>query len=72
MAAFTGKVKWFNASKGFGFILPDDGGPDIFVHSSDLAKSGLTKGISEDDKLTFDTEAGRNGKGPKAVNIARA
>jgi CspA family cold shock protein len=72
MAAQNGVVKWYNASKGFGFLLPEDGGPDIFVHSSDLSKSGLTKGISEGEKLTFDTEAGRNGKGPKAVNIARA
>jgi len=65
----TGEVKFFNNDKGFGFIKPDDGGPDIFVHISAVQASGL-QGLSDAQKVSFDTEADRRGKGPKAVNIS--
>jgi len=61
----NGTVKFFNETKGFGFITPDDGGRDIFVHVS-----GLTDEIREGDKVTFDTEEGR--KGLNAVNVTVA
>ena len=57
-----GTVKFFNATKGFGFIVPTDGGQDIFVHSS-----GLIDEIRENDKVQFEVESGR--KGPNAVNV---
>jgi CspA family cold shock protein len=57
-----GTVKFFNGTKGFGFIKPDDGSEDIFVHSS-----GLTDEIRENDKVEFDTERGR--KGMNAINV---
>jgi CspA family cold shock protein len=62
--AETGIVKFFNTDKGFGFIKPDNGGADIFVHIS----AGLN-GLSENQKVSFDTEPDRRGKGPKAVNL---
>ncbi|AQS41348.1 MAG: Cold-shock DNA-binding domain-containing protein [Candidatus Tokpelaia hoelldobleri] len=65
----TGEVKFFNNDKGFGFIKPDDGGPDIFVHISAVQASGL-QGLNDAQKVSFDTEADRRGKGPKAVNIS--
>jgi CspA family cold shock protein len=61
----TGTVKFFNESKGFGFITPDDGGKDIFVHVN-----GLTDNINEGDKVSFDVEEGR--KGLNAVNVVIA
>lgn len=67
----TGTVKFFNTDKGFGFIKPDDGAADIFVHISALQASGLTS-LSENQKVSFETEPDRRGKGPKAVNIAIA
>jgi CspA family cold shock protein len=57
-----GTVKFFNESKGFGFIVPDDGGKDVFVHAN-----GLNQDIYEGDKVTYDVEDGR--KGPAAVNV---
>ena len=66
--ADTGTVKFFNADKGFGFIKPDKGGSDIFVHITAVQASGLT-GLTENQKVTFDTEPDRRGKGPKAVNL---
>lgn len=66
--ADTGTVKFFNAEKGFGFIKPDNGGPDIFVHISAVQASGLT-GLDENQKVSFETEPDRRGKGPKAVNL---
>jgi len=66
--AQTGEVKFFNNDKGFGFIKPDDGGADIFVHISAVQASGLT-GLTDAQKVSFDTEPDRRGKGPKAVNI---
>jgi cold shock protein len=64
----NGTVKWFNATKGFGFIAPETGGKDIFVHISGVERSGLT-GLADDQKVTFDVEAGRDGR-ESAVNIS--
>ena len=66
--AETGTVKFFNTEKGFGFIKPDNGGADIFVHISAVQASGLN-GLSENQKVSFDPEPDRRGKGPKAVNL---
>lgn len=62
-----GKVKWFNAKKGFGFIEPEDGGEDVFVHISAVEKSNLEE-LREGDKISFELEKGRNGK-YAAVNL---
>lgn len=67
----TGTVKFFNNDKGFGFIKPDDGGADIFVHISAVQASGLN-GLSENQKVRFETEPDNRGKGPKAVNLELA
>ena len=66
--AQTGTVKFFNTEKGFGFIKPDDGGADIFVHISAVQASGLP-GLEESQKVSFETEPDKRGKGPKAVNL---
>ena len=58
----TGKVKFFNVTKGFGFITPNEGGKDVFVHST-----GLVHEIRENDNVTFDTESGP--KGINAINV---
>lgn len=57
----TGTVKWFNTSKGYGFIAPDDGGKDVFVHISAVERSGLT-GLADNQKVAFDLEDGRDGR----------
>ena len=57
----TGTVKWFNATKGFGFIEPDGGGPDAFVHISALERAGMSY-LSEGQKVQYDLEPGRDGK----------
>jgi CspA family cold shock protein len=64
----TGTVKFFNASKGFGFITPDGGGSDVFVHVTAVERSGLT-GLNDGMRVTFETEPDKRGKGPKAVNL---
>ncbi len=66
----TGTVKWFNASKGFGFIAPDGGSKDVFVHISAVERAGLT-GLADDQKVKFDIEPGRDGR-ESAVNIELA
>ena len=67
----NGTVKWFNTTKGYGFIAPEGGGKDIFVHISAVQASGMT-GLEENQKVSFDTEPDRRGKGPKAVNLRLA
>jgi CspA family cold shock protein len=57
----TGTVKWFNATKGYGFIQPDDGGNDAFVHITALEQSGIDS-LNDGAKVSFDLEMGRNGK----------
>ena len=57
----TGTVKWFNPVKGYGFITPDEGGQDGFVHISAVERAGLST-LQEGQKVNFDLEAGRNGK----------
>lgn len=64
----NGTVKFFNTEKGYGFITPDEGGKDVFVHVSAVEQSGLTA-LSEGTKVTFETEPDKRGKGPKAVNL---
>ena len=57
----TGTVKWFNATKGYGFIAPDDGGKDVFVHISAVERSGL-QGLQDDQKVQFELTEGRDGR----------
>ena len=57
----NGTVKWFNTTKGFGFIAPDGGGKDVFVHISAVEKSGLT-GLADNQKVTFELQEGRDGR----------
>ncbi|WEX07866.1 cold-shock protein [Chelativorans sp. AA-79] len=67
----TGTVKFFNASKGFGFITPDNGQKDVFVHVSAVEASGM-RSLVDGQKVSFDVEPDRMGKGPKAVNLSAA
>ncbi|MGI9370276.1 MAG: cold-shock protein [Ruegeria sp.] len=57
----TGTVKWFNTTKGYGFIAPDEGGKDVFVHISAVERSGLT-GLADDQKVSYELEDGRDGR----------
>ena len=61
-------VKFFNAERGYGFIKPDDGGRDVFVHITAVEQAGL-KSLNEGQKIDFDVEPDKKGKGPKAVNL---
>jgi len=62
-----GTVKWFNNQKGYGFIQPDGGGNDVFVHISAVEQAGISN-LNEGQKVSFETETGRNGKA-SAVNL---
>ncbi|NOD49849.1 MULTISPECIES: cold-shock protein [Ruegeria] len=66
----NGTVKWFNSTKGFGFIEPEDGKRDVFVHISAIERSGLSE-LKDGQKVTFDVEAGRDGR-ESAANLALA
>lgn len=57
----TGTVKWFNTTKGYGFIAPDDGGKDIFVHISAVERAGL-KSLNDNQKISYEMQAGRDGR----------
>ncbi|EAQ12722.1 MULTISPECIES: cold-shock protein [Maritimibacter] len=63
----TGTVKWFNATKGFGFIEPSEGGKDVFVHISAVERSGLT-GLADNQKVSYELQAGRDGR-ESAANL---
>jgi CspA family cold shock protein len=63
-----GKVKWFSDQKGFGFITPDDGSPDVFVHHTAISGGGF-KTLAENDVVTFEIE--QSPKGPRAANVAK-
>lgn len=62
----TGTVKWFNAEKGFGFIAPEDGGADVFVHFSAITSSGY-RSLEENQKVSFDITQGQKGPDRKSV-----
>jgi CspA family cold shock protein len=66
----TGTVKWFNPTKGFGFIQPEDGSKDVFVHVSAVQKAGFDS-LHEGQKISYDTEQGQQGK-VSAVNLKAA
>ena len=57
----TGTVKWFNADKGYGFIAPDEGGKDVFVHITAVHEAGL-QGLDENQKVRYELQAGRDGR----------
>ena len=65
----VGTVKWFNSTKGYGFIEPEDGGADVFVHITTVQASGMD-GLEEGQKLSFDLEEAKNGK-TNAVNLQK-
>ena len=64
----NGTVKWFNTTKGYGFIEPEGGGKDVFVHISAVERSGLT-GLADNQKVSFDLEEGRDGR-QMAANLS--
>ena len=64
-----GKVKWFSDEKGFGFITPDDGSKDVFVHHSAVQGAGF-RTLSENDAVQYEVEQGQ--KGPRAINVVKA
>ncbi len=64
----NGKVKWFNNSKGYGFITPEDGSQDVFVHHSSIQGDGY-KSLDEGQSVTYDSQQGQ--KGPEAVNVVK-
>ena len=64
----TGTVKWFNSTKGYGFIQPENGGPDVFVHISAVERAGMSN-LNEGQKLTFDVEADRRSGKSAATNL---
>jgi CspA family cold shock protein len=66
--AMAGTVKFYNAERGYGFIKPNDGGKDVFVHITAVERAGL-RALNEGQQLSFDVEPDKKGKGPKAVNL---
>ncbi|MFZ5617858.1 MAG: cold-shock protein [Pseudomonadota bacterium] len=66
----TGTVKWFNATKGYGFIQPDDGGKDVFVHVTAVQKAGLT-GLNEGQKISYDLATDRGKASASNLKVAR-
>jgi CspA family cold shock protein len=64
----NGTVKFFNASKGYGFITPDGGGNDVFVHVTAVEQSGISS-LNDGMRISFETEADKRGKGPKAIEL---
>ena len=71
MARVNGTVKFFNHSRGFGFIQPEDGGKDVFVHASALERSGVPA-LNEGEKVSFEIEDDRRGRGKQAANVQLA
>jgi CspA family cold shock protein len=67
----TGTVKFFDTTRGFGFIAPDEGGKDIFVHATAVERAGIPA-LVEGQKISFETEPDRRGRGPQATNLERA
>jgi CspA family cold shock protein len=65
----TGTVKWFNTTKGYGFIAPDDGGKDVFVHISAVEQAGMT-GLADNTKLSYELREGRDGRS-SAVDLQK-
>jgi cold shock protein len=63
-----GTVKFFNAEKGYGFIIPDDGGRDIFVHITAVERAGLNS-LNKGQRVSYEIEADKKGKGPNAVDL---
>lgn len=68
--AVNGTVKFFNSAKGFGFIQPDDGGKDVFVHATALEAAGI-RSLNEGDKVSFELEDDRKGRGKQAGNVKK-
>jgi len=64
----SGIVKFYNSQKGYGFITPDDGGKDVFVHVTAVEQSGIGS-MDEGMRVSFETEPDKHGKGPKAINL---
>jgi len=67
----TGTVKWYNETKGYGFIQPDDGGKDVFVHATALERAGM-RGLAEGQKISYEVEADRRTGKESAVNLKTA
>ncbi len=67
----TGTVKWYNETKGYGFIQPDNGGKDVFVHASALERAGM-RGLAEGQKVSYEVEADRRTGKESATNLQKA
>lgn len=67
----NGTVKFFNSAKGYGFITPDDGGKDVFVHVTAVQRAGIPE-LTEGTKLTFEVQPDKRGRGPQAVELQLA
>jgi cold shock protein len=64
----SGTIKFYNSQKGYGFIKPDDGGKDVFVHVTAVERAGINN-LDEGARISFETEPDKRSKGPKAVNL---